>query len=390
MSEIYLKLPQLKAETEKCLQCKTKPCKAACPVSCSPCDFIKYAKEGDFNKAAEEILRQNPLGETCGLICPDKFCMKACVRANLDAPIKIPAVQAAIMQKAGEVCVDDKPDNGKKIAVVGLGPAGIGAVAEALKQGFSVDAFEKESSVGGALNLIPNERLPKEVLSKEWQRISNTPRLQVNFSVEISDYKSLLNSDYKAIIIALGEQKSRKLGIEGEQFALDYTEYLKNPQKYTVSGHVMIVGGGAAAVDCALTAAKQGARHTEMLVRRGISNMRITAAERDSLLQAAVDITAMTKPLKIEKSGDKLIVDTIKTEFDEQGKLVEVAGTQIRRNNIDLVITALGSDRAEEPLENAKIIYVGDFITGGSTAVQAVASGKKAILQILQESVNNG
>lgn len=384
MSELYLKQPQLKAELEKCLQCKTKPCKAACPVSCSPCDFIKYAKEGNFDKAAEEILRQNPLGETCGLICPDKFCMKACTRANLDASIKIPAVQAAIMQKANEVFVDGNPDNGKKIAVVGLGPAGIGAVAEALKQGFSVDAFEKESSVGGALNLIPNERLPKEVLLKEWQRISNNPRLQVNFSIEVSNYKSLLNKDYDAIVIALGEQKSRKLGIEGEQFALDYTEYLQNPQKYVISGHVMIVGGGAAAVDCALTAARQGARHTEMLVRRGISNMRITAAERDSLLQAAVDITAMTKPLKIEKSGDKVIVDTIKTEFDEQGKLVEVAGTQIKRNNIDLVITALGSDRAEEPVENPKIIYAGDFITGGSTAVQAVASGKKTIDMIVE------
>ncbi|MBQ4399757.1 MAG: FAD-dependent oxidoreductase [Alphaproteobacteria bacterium] len=383
MSELYLKQPQLKAELEKCLQCKTKPCKMACPVSCSPCDFIRCAKEGDFNKAAEEILRQNPLGEVCGLICPDKFCMKACVRANLDAPIKIPAVQAAIMQKANEVYIDSKPDNGKKIAVVGLGPAGIGAVAEALKQGFSVDAFEKESSVGGALNLIPNERLPKEVLQKEWQRISNNPRLKVHFSAEISDYNSLLNQGYEVVVVALGEQKSRKLGIDGEQFALDYTEYLKNPQNYTVSGHVMIVGGGAAAVDCALTAVKQGAKHTEMLVRRGISNMRITAVERDSLLQAAVDITAMTKPLKIEKNGDKVIVDTIKTEFDEQGKLVEVADTVIRRKNIDLVITALGSDRAEELLENAKIIYVGDFITGGSTAVQAVADGKKAIESIV-------
>ena len=86
---------------------------------------------------------------------------------------------------------------------------------------------------------------------------------------------------------------------------------------------------------------------------------------------------------EIEKNGDKLIVDTIKTEFDEQGKLVEVVGTQIRRNNIDLVITALGSDRAEEPVENPKIIYAGDFITGGSTAVQAVAGGKKAIESIV-------
>ncbi|MBR1600903.1 MAG: FAD-dependent oxidoreductase [Alphaproteobacteria bacterium] len=382
---MYLSEVQFKAELEKCLQCKTKPCMTACPVKCSPCDFIRYAKNGDFIRAAGEILQQNPMGEVCGLICPDKFCMKACVRTNIDAPIKIPAVQATIMRKVNKIRIDYKPYNGKKIAIVGLGPAGIGAVAEALKQGFSVDAFEKEDSVGGALNLIPDERLPKEVLLKEWQRISENPCLKVYFSTEISDYNSLLNQDYEAIVVALGEQKSRKLGVEGEQFAIDYTEYLKNPQKYVISGHVMIVGGGAAAVDCALTAARQGAKHTEMLVRRGISNMRITAAERDALLGAEVDITTMTKPLKIEKSGDRLIIDTIKTEFDEQDKLVEVAGTQIRRNNIDLIITALGSDRAEEPVENAKIIYAGDFITGGSTAVQAIASGKKTITELVEK-----
>jgi glutamate synthase (NADPH/NADH) small chain len=384
MSELYLKPVQLKAELEKCLQCKTKPCREACPVKCSPCDFIKYAKEGNFNAAASEILRQNPLGEVCGLICPDKFCMKACVRSNIDAPIKIPAVQATIMQKADSVFIDNKPYNGKIIAIVGMGPAGIGAVAEALRQGFAVEAFEKEDTVGGALNLIPQERLSREILLKEWQKISNNPLLKVHFSSETNDYKALLNQGYTAVIVAVGEQKSRSLGIEGEDLAVDYTEYLHNPQKYAVSGHVMIVGGGAAAVDCALTAVRLGARHTEMLVRRGISNMRITAAERDSLLKAGVDITAMTKPLKIEKSDDKLIVDTIKTEFDEQGKLVDVEGTVIRRQNIDLVITALGSGRAEEPVENPKIVYAGDFITGGSTAVQAVASGKQAVESIVE------
>lgn len=384
MLELYLKQPQLKAELEKCLQCGSKPCRQACPVSCSPCDFIRYAKEGDFNKAAEEILRQNPLGEVCGLICPDRFCMKACIRGNIDASIKIPAVQASIMQKARNVMPKAAPHNGKKIAVVGLGPAGIGAVAEALKHGFAVEAFETESTIGGALNLIPQERLPKEVLLWEWQRISANPLLRVKFSARIEDYQAFLKQGFTAVIVAIGEQKSRCLGIEGEEFALDYTEYLRNPQKYACSGHVMIIGGGAAAVDCALTAVRQGAKHTEMLVRRGISNMRITTAERDSLLQANVDITTMTRPLKIEKSAEALTIDTIKTEFDEQGKLIDIADTVIRRKNIDLIVTALGSGRAEEPLENANIIYAGDFITGGSTAVQAVASGKKAIEMLVE------
>lgn len=386
MSDLYLRQAQLKAELEKCLQCKTKPCMHACPVECSPCDFIAYAKTGDFNKAAEEILRQNPLGEVCGLICPDKFCMKACLRANIDNPIKIPDVQATIMQKARDVKVSGAEPNGKKIAVIGLGPAGIGAIYEALKNGFAVDAFEKNKSIGGALNLIPQERLPRDVLLYEWQRMAVNPLLKVQFATDVTAYQALTKQGYEAVIVAVGEQKSRNLNIEGEGYAIDYTEYLKNPQKYVVSGHVMIVGGGAAAVDCALTAARQGAMHTEILVRRGIVNMRITSAERDALLAAGIDITAMTKPLKIEKSDDRLIVETIKTEFDKQGKLVEVKDTQIRRRNIDLVITALGSDRAEEPVENPKIIYAGDFINGGSTAVQAIASGKKAVLSVLTKS----
>ncbi len=384
MSEPYINETQFKAELEKCLQCKAKPCMQACPVKCSPCDFIALAKKGNFAEATNEILCQNPLGEVCGLICPDKFCMKACVRGKIDAPIEIPAVQAFIMRKAGEIAFQDTPQNGRKIAVVGLGPAGIGAVSEALKKGFAVEAYEKESSVGGALNLIPEERLPREVLLKEWQRISNNPLLSVHFSTQITDYNELLKQGFEAVIVALGEQKSRSLGIDGEELAIDYTEYLKNPQKYVVSGHIIIVGGGAAAVDCALTAVRQGAKYTEMLVRRGLSNMRITTAERESLLKYGVDITTMTRPLKIEKSETSFIVHTCKTKFDENGKLVDEENTQIKRENIELVVTALGSERAEEPTYEPKIIYAGDFINGGSTAVQAIASGKEAVTEIAE------
>ena len=384
MSEPYINEIQLKAELEKCLQCKTKPCTQACPVKCSPCDFIALAKKGNFAEAASEIIRQNPLGEVCGLVCPDKFCIKACTRAKIDVAIKIPAIQAAIMRKSHEVSFENLPYNGKKIAVIGLGPAGIGAVAEALKHGFAVEAFEKEETIGGALNLIPQDRLPREVLLKEWQRISKNSRLTVRFAHKIEDYVMLSEQGFAAVIVALGEQKSRRLGIEGEQLAIDYTEYLKNPQKYVVSGHIMIIGGGAAAVDCALTAVRQGAKHTEMLVRRGLSNMRITTAERESLLKNGVDITTMTRPLKIEKSEASLVVHTCKTKFDENGKLVDEENTQIKREDIELVVTALGSERAEEPSDEQNIIYVGDFINGGSTAVQAIASGKNAVVEIAE------
>ena len=100
---LYLTDAQLKAEMDRCLYCAEKPCMKACPSNCSPADFIMAAKQGgakDYGRAAEMILKSNPLGQMCGLTCPDQFCMKACSRKGFDAPIKIPAVQAAILEKA--------------------------------------------------------------------------------------------------------------------------------------------------------------------------------------------------------------------------------------------------------------------------------------------------
>ena len=156
------------------------------------------------------------------MVCPDKFCVKACLRKNVDVPVEIPKVQATIMQKARNATTENAEYNGKKIAVVGLGPAGIGAVAEALKNGFAVDAFEKETSVGGALNLIPVQRLPREVLAFEWQRLKQNRLLTVNLGVEIKDYSALCKQNYNAIIVSVGQQQRISMGICGEEFAVDY------------------------------------------------------------------------------------------------------------------------------------------------------------------------
>ena len=87
---LYLSKIQLKAELERCLNCPSKPCMSACPVNCSPQEFIAQAKSGYFEQAVETISRNNPMGQTCGLICPDKFCMKACTRSHIDFAVNIP------------------------------------------------------------------------------------------------------------------------------------------------------------------------------------------------------------------------------------------------------------------------------------------------------------
>lgn len=386
MSDLYLRKAQFAAELEKCLQCPTKPCEKACPVGCSPHDFIAAAKGGDINAAAALIAEHNPLGETCGLICPDKFCRRACLRQHIDAAIKIPAVQAEIMRQAREKdllkTAEATAANGKKAAIIGSGPAGLGAAAELLKHGFAVTVFEQNNRVGGALNLIPEQRLPREITAYEWQRLANDSRLEIKLNTEVTDYEDLLRQGYVAVVVAAGEQKCRTLGVAGENVAIAYTEYLNNPAKYATGGNVAVIGGGAAAVDCAITAVKQGAVHTEMFVRRSLSDMRITAHERDLLLANRVDISTMTRITRIESEAAGVTVYTCKTRFNAVGKLEDVPQSEIARGGFAYIISALGSTRAAEPMEGENIFYVGDFINGGSTAVEAVASGKKAALEI--------
>ena len=392
MSKLYLNKTQLAAEVEKCLQCPSKPCRQACPVKCSPCDFIAAVKHGKGKQAAELIAEQNPLGEVCGLICPDKFCVQACLRRHIDAPIRIPEVQAEIMRYAREnkllSTLPEAAFNGKKIAVVGLGPGGIGAVVELLKNGFAVTAFEKSDSVGGALNLIPPMRLPREIIAAEWGFWAQNSRLEVRLNTTVENYADLLQQGFAAVVMAVGEQKLRTLGIAGEDLAVDYVAYLQNQQKYATTGNVAIIGGGAVAVDCARSAKEFGAANVEMFVRRRLSDMRVTAAERQALLESQVDITTMTRVTKIAKSADTLTAYTCKTRFNAEGRLEDVSQSEIARGGFAQIVLALGSTRAEELTEADNVFYAGDFAEGGSTVVEALASGKRVAAKIAEQMLS--
>ena len=387
MNALYLNAAQFKAECEKCLQCPAKPCEKACPANVSPHDFIAAAKNGDFKTAGELILKQNPLAETCGLICPDKFCRKACLRAHLDCAINIPKLQAYIMKKYRETAENlakTSAGRAQKFAVIGTGPAGIGAATELLKSGFAVEVFEKSSELGGALKMIPDLRLPKEIVAREWEKLANHNALTLHFNQEIVEPNALLEQGFAGVVVAIGENKFRKLGIEGENLALNYDEYLLNPKKYADAENVAVVGGGAVAVDCAVSAKENGAKNVEMFVRRRLSDMRITKAERNSLIENQIDITTMTRITKIEKDGDKLTAYSCKTRFNTEQKLEDIPNTEIMRKGFDYIVLALGSYSENLPEQNEKIVFAGDCINGSSTAVEAVASGKSAARRLIE------
>ena len=223
----YLSKIQLKAELDRCLNCKNQPCMHACPVNCNPQEFINHAKQGAYGEAVKTITRTNPMGQTCGLICPDKFCMRACTRSRIDFAVNIPKVQATILENFrndGEDYSQTKP-KGKNVAVIGAGPAGIAAASLLAKSGYEVNIFEAGNQIGGALNMIPAARLPHDVIEKDWKFISNTPLIRLHLNARVGDVRPLL-MQYDGVIISTGEPNTAQLNIEGEELCLSHMEYL--------------------------------------------------------------------------------------------------------------------------------------------------------------------
>src|SRR5512142_2238766 len=160
----FMTAKRLQTELLRCEFCEEKPCRDACPANCSPADFIMAARVGnpsDLKRSAAEIMRANPLGGVCGLVCPDRFCMAACSRKNFDGAINIPQVQATVVEMAkqfGGIPKFNTPaPNGRKVAVVGGGPAGLGAASALAQLGYTVDIYEGRDQLGGMMNLIPSQ-----------------------------------------------------------------------------------------------------------------------------------------------------------------------------------------------------------------------------------------
>ena len=374
MTSHYLSKLQLQIELDKCLNCKTRPCMHACPVKCSPQEFISLAKAGDYQGAVQNINRNNPLGHTCGLICPEHFCVKACMRAKIDNPLNIPLIQATLI-KMFRRSNDSAPQfasNDKKIAIVGAGPAGLAAAWQLLQMGYAVKIFEKNTEVGGALNLIPSSRLPHEAIEDDWRYIRHIGIADIVYDSKINSPLELLQ-DYDGVIMAVGEQNVVNLGVKGEENIISYVEYLRYPHRFMNKQKVVIVGGGNVAADCATTAHNLGAKQVMMLVRRQINNLRIDKKELLNLLDIGVNIMPNTRIVEVSKSNDGIELETCSTYVDE-GRCLDVPNSNIKRGKFDLIVKAIGSI-ADTPVEHEKIIYAGDCKIGGSTVVEAIASG---------------
>ena len=388
----FLSDAQLRAELEKCEFCEEKPCKAACPCDCSPTDFIRAVKVGlasDYQRAAALIMGNNPLGGICGMVCPDKFCMAACVHKKLDGAVLIPEVQAAVVERAkclGVMPGFERPKlSGKRVAVVGGGPAGLGAAAMLAQRGHQVTIIERGRELGGMCRCIPDFRLAKSVLDSDIAWLMQLGTIDVVREREVSDPRSLLREGYHAVVVATGLWSPVKLGVPGEEAALSGIKLLSAPAAYDVSGHVAVVGGGATAFDVAMTAHRRGAKRVELFALEKLSEMPLTKKEMDALVASGIEVNGRIRIKAIEAPGGKLCaLSTVKVQLKAGATrfalsdIEEVPGTEARRADFDTLILAIGLRSGSAKIEDESVIYAGDCAEGPTTVVEASASGKNA------------
>ncbi len=392
---LYLTDAQLKAELARCEFCEEKPCLRMCPAHCSAADFIMAARvfaPSDLRRAAAQIMKNNPLGGICGLVCPDRFCMAGCVHKKFDAAVNIPAVQATIVKKArdlGGIPEFAPPEvNGRRIAVVGSGPAGLGAAAVLGQLGCAVDVFEKERVAGGMCNLVPAHRLDRGMLRRDLAFAVSLAGVTIRLRTEVRDPEALLQRGYDAVLVATGLTEPLRLGLGNEELAVAGLEYLWDPRKFEPTGRVAVIGGGAVAADCAMAAKAGGAAAVELFALETVGEMPLTGREMAELLEHGIEISNRTKVTAILRRGGRVAgLETVKVAlpagaaFSPQA-VREVPGTAQARRDVAAVIVAIGARASVARSGHPAVFFAGDCVNGPTTVVEAVAAGKNAALEI--------
>jgi NADPH-dependent glutamate synthase beta subunit-like oxidoreductase/NAD-dependent dihydropyrimidine dehydrogenase PreA subunit len=398
----------------------TSPCKTACPAHIAVQGYIKLASQGKYREALELIKKENPFPAVCGRICPRK-CESACTRGEIDDPIAIDEIKKFIADKDREKETRFVPkknhDYGKPIAIVGAGPAGLSCAYYLAIDGYKVTVFEKQETLGGMLTLgIPSFRLEKEVVQSE---IDILRELGVEFKTGIEvgkdiSLKELRNQGFKGFYLAIGAQGGRKLGIEGEdaEGVITGIEFLRDinlHREVSLTGKVIVIGGGNVAIDVARTATRTKAAQVDMYCLESRQEMPALFEEIAEAEEENITIHNSWGPKRIVLEKGKVVgVEFIKCKqvFDEMhrfnpqydetdtkivkadrvllsigqsiewGNLLDGSNVELNRNQ-----TAI-ADGFTYQTKQSDIFVGGDVYTGPKFAIDAIAAGKQAAISL--------
>jgi NADPH-dependent glutamate synthase beta subunit-like oxidoreductase len=353
------------------------PCEEECPCHVRIPAFLRQVSEERFSHALSIIYEKNPLPGVTSLVC-NAFCESKCRRAELDEPVSIKSLKHLVFEK-GEISIQKKAPTGKRVAVIGSGPAGLSCAFYLANFGHSVRVFEARENPGGMLTYIPSFRLPREVLHKEISIIKKAG-VEIETKRSISSLKEL--EGYDAIFVGIGAQKSKKLNIEGESderviYALPFLS-----SKERIGKRVAVVGGGNTAIDSARKALRQGAEVT-IFYRRREEDMPANKGEVEEAKREGLNFRFQCIPKAIYplKKGIKIeFVEKEKSFFREFDNLIIAIGQEVIP--IEGIQMENGLLKCDDTLCAKKGVYVGGDAIGISSVANAIAQGREAAFQI--------
>ena len=394
------------------------PCKLHCPAMTDCQKYVKEIAEGDYKAAVSTIYNAFPLPASIGRVCPHP-CEDACRRQLVEEPISIAFLK---MFAADKVLADEpykipvEPDTGKKVAIVGGGPAGLTAAYFLRRYGHAVTIFDQMPKMGGMLRYgIPEYRLPKTVVDQEVKIIADAGVVMKNDiklgkDIQFAD----LQNDYDAVLLAIGAWTSMPMRVPGEDLdgvigGIDFLEKLGLGEKPLLGKNVAVCGGGNTAMDCCRTAVRLGAENVYVCYRRTRKEMPASDIEIDEAIEEGVQFKFLSTPNEFYGENGKLTGMKLQKmklgEPDASGRRspVEIPGSNhvfdvdmvvmaigqgpnplLKHTTPDLVTNRKGLITVDEKEETSipGVFAGGDIVTGAATVISAMGAGKKAAREI--------
>lgn len=296
-------------EAARCLMCYDAPCTQACPTHIDIPKFIKKIDTHNLRGSARTILESNLLGATCARVCPvQELCEGACVLGSEHKPIAIGRLQRYVMDftyEQGASLFQPAKSTGKKIAIIGAGPAGLSCAGELAKRGHSVTLFEKRDLAGGLSTYgIIGLREPVDVALAEVAMLKKLgmkieTRMELGVNLDLQD----LQANFSATFLSVGLGATNTLGILNEEFILDGLEYIEqskmNMGTLAVGRNVLVIGAGNTAIDCATVAKRLGAAQVTMVYRRSENEMTAYPHEYEFIKREGVQFSFLTQPVRV-------------------------------------------------------------------------------------------
>ena len=415
-------------EANRCLQCPKPQCVQGCPVEIDIPAFIKLIREEKFDEAVKKIKEKNSLPAICGRVCPqEEQCQKFCVLGKVGDPVSIGRLERFVAdweREKGVTIPEIAPPTGKKVAIIGAGPAGLTAAADLAKLGHKVVIFEALHRPGGVLVYgIPEFRLPKSIVQAEVEYIQKLGvELRLGYLIgRIHTIPELLKKEgFDAVFIGTGAGLPRFMRIPGENLGGIYSanEFLIRvnlmksyafPEYDTpirIGKHVAVIGGGNVAMDSARSALRLGAEEVYIVYRRSREEMPARKEEVENAEEEGIIFKFLANPTRFigDEKGWVRQMECIRMKLgppDESGRRrpIPIEGSEFVMD-VDTVIVAIGRtpnpiiQRTTEGLEvtrwgtivtdeNGKTslegVYAGgDIVTGEATVISAMGAGKKA------------